>query len=116
MRFLLPDLSPQKISQPWDLFPILKMGTTITPHASGLVSPLICNIIVTENICPLTNPQPIRKSSNRNIEFYLARMQASKKEASAATLPNVRERALRAAATWKELYEKAELFEQRQQR
>lgn len=56
------------------------------------------------------------KPTSRNSEFYLARMRACEMEASAAALPNVRERALRAAAAWQEMYEKAQLFEKRQGR
>src|SRR3546814_5277032 len=54
------------------------------------------------------------KPTSRNSEIYLARMKACETEASTAALPNVRERALRAAAAWQEMYEKAQLFEKRQ--
>lgn len=56
------------------------------------------------------------KPTSRSGEFYLARMEACHVEASATALPNVRERALRAAAAWQEMYQKAQLFEQRQSR
>lgn len=56
------------------------------------------------------------KPTSRNSEFYRTRMKACETEASTAALPNVRERALRAAAAWQEMYEKAQLFEKRQGR
>ena len=49
----------------------------------------------------------------RNSRFYLARMQACQMEAKEASLPNVRDRALRAAVAWREMYQKALQFEQR---
>jgi len=62
------------------------------------------------------NSQPSLKPTTRSGEFYLARMQACQAEANATALPNVRDRALRAAAAWQEMYMKAQLFEQRQAR
>ncbi|WP_332816628.1 hypothetical protein [Sphingopyxis sp.] len=56
------------------------------------------------------------KPTLRNCEFYLARMNACQAEARTTSLPNVRDRALRAAAAWQEMYEKARLFEKRQGR
>ncbi len=58
------------------------------------------------------NPKP----TSRNSEFYLVRMKACEAEAGTASLPNVRDRALRAAAAWQEMHEKAQLFEKRQGR
>ena len=55
------------------------------------------------------NPKP----TARNSRFYLARMQACQTEAQEASLPNVRDRALRAAVAWREMYRKALQFEQR---
>ena len=40
------------------------------------------------------------KPTARNSRFYLARMQACQMEAKEASLPNVRDRALRAAVAW----------------
>jgi len=54
------------------------------------------------------------KPTARNSRFYLARMQACQTEANEASLPNVRDRALRAAVAWREMYQKALQFEQRQ--
>ncbi|MFA6218440.1 MAG: hypothetical protein WC692_01540 [Erythrobacter sp.] len=45
--------------------------------------------------------------SQQSYEFYVARAEASAAEASAATLENVRERALRAEATWMGLAKQA---------
>jgi hypothetical protein len=56
------------------------------------------------------------KPTVRNGEFFLTRLQASLAEANATELPKVRERALRAAAAWQEMYEKAQNFEKRQAR
>jgi len=56
------------------------------------------------------------KPTLRNCEFYLARMNACQAEANETSLPNVRDRALRAAAAWQEMYEKARQFEKRQGR
>jgi hypothetical protein len=53
------------------------------------------------------------KPTARNSRFYLARMQACQMEAKEASLPNVRDRALRAAVAWREMYQKALQFEQR---
>ena len=65
--------------------------------------------------CDMT-AQSSLKPTLRNCEFYLARMNACQAEASEASLPNVRDRALRAAAAWQEMHEKARLFEKRQGR
>jgi hypothetical protein len=59
-------------------------------------------------------PRPNLKPTTRNSEFFSARMRVSLAEANATDLPNVRERALRAAAAWQEMYEKAQQFEKRQ--
>jgi hypothetical protein len=56
------------------------------------------------------------KPASRNSHFYLIRMQACQNEATEASLPNVRERALRAAGAWRDMYEKAVQFEKRQGR
>jgi len=53
------------------------------------------------------------KPTSRNSQFYLVRMQACQSEATEASLPNVRDRALRAAGAWREMYEKAVQFEKR---
>jgi len=58
-------------------------------------------------------PKPSFKPTVRNSEFYLNRLNACLVEAREASLPRVRERSLRAAAAWKEMYEKAQLFEKR---
>ncbi|CCW19404.1 hypothetical protein EBBID32_37700 [Sphingobium indicum BiD32] len=58
-------------------------------------------------------PKPSLKPTVRNSEFYRHRLDACLAEAQAASLPLVRERSLRAAAAWKDMYEKAQLFEQR---
>jgi len=58
-------------------------------------------------------PKPSLKPTLRNSEFYLNRLDACLAEAREASLPLVRERSLRAAAAWKDMYEKAQLFEQR---
>src|SRR5690606_26626915 len=63
-------------------------------------------------MAPRTNNKP----TMRNSEFFLARMRASLIEASETTLPKLREQALRAAAAWQEMYDKALLFEKRQRR
>lgn len=52
------------------------------------------------------------KPTARNSRFYLARMQACRTEAKEASLPNVRDRALRAAVAWQEMYQKALQFEE----
>src|SRR3546814_12739581 len=57
--------------------------------------------------CDMTSP-PSPKPTVRNHEFYLARMNACQAEASETLLPNVRDRALRAAAAWQEMYNKAQ--------
>lgn len=51
---------------------------------------------------------PARKS-----DFYLSRLRTCLDEATDASLPRVRERSLRAAAAWKDMYESARLFEKR---
>lgn len=56
------------------------------------------------------------KPTVRNSAFYLARPTASLAEANEASLPQIRERALRAAAAWQAMYEKAQQFEKRQGR
>jgi hypothetical protein len=60
------------------------------------------------------NPRPNLKPTVRNSEFFLKRMNASLAEAKDAALPNVRNQALRAAAAWQEMYEKAQQFAKRQ--
>lgn len=70
----------------------------------------------TENDDAVVLRPPNLKPATRNSELFLTRMQASLAEANAADLPNVRERALRAAAAWQEMYEKAQQFESRQAR
>src|SRR3546814_13485912 len=60
--------------------------------------------------CDMTSP-PSPKPTVRNHEFYLARMNACKAEASETLLPNVRDRALRAAAAWQEMYNQAQQFD-----
>ncbi|WP_156457790.1 hypothetical protein [Altererythrobacter sp. Root672] len=62
---------------------------------------------------PRANQKPTGRSSS---EFFLARLQASLIEANESALPNIREQALRAAAAWKEMYDKAQLLEKRQSR
>jgi hypothetical protein len=57
--------------------------------------------------------KPLLKPTARNSEFYLSRLNTCLEEAKAASLPLVRERSMRAAAAWKEMYEKAQLFERR---
>lgn len=54
-----------------------------------------------------------QKPSARNSAFFLLRHDACLRNAEDAELPLVRERSLRAAAAWREMYDKAELFEQR---
>jgi len=49
----------------------------------------------------------------RNSDLYLNRLNACLADAQMAALPRVRERSLRAASAWQEMYEKAKLFEQR---
>jgi len=51
---------------------------------------------------------PARKS-----DFYFGRMRTCLDEATQATLPRVKERSLRAAAAWREMYERARTFEAR---
>jgi len=58
--------------------------------------------------------RPIVRPTLRNSDSYLARMNASLAEADGTSLPNVREQALRAAAAWREMYEKAQQFEKLQ--
>lgn len=53
------------------------------------------------------------KPSLCNSELYLSRSRACLEEAREASLPCVRERALRAATAWQEMYDKALLFERR---
>jgi hypothetical protein len=62
----------------------------------------------------MTSP-PSPKPTVRNHEFYLARMNACQAEASETLLPNVRDRALRAAAAWQEMYNKAQQFDEKRQ-
>lgn len=57
--------------------------------------------------------RPHFKPTLRNSHFYLSRLNACLEDARETSLPCVRERCLRAAAAWKEMYEKAELFEKR---
>tara|TARA_B110001454_G_scaffold61214_1_gene59692 strand:+ start:2205 stop:2387 length:183 start_codon:yes stop_codon:yes gene_type:complete len=49
----------------------------------------------------------------RNSEFYLQRLKKCLAEAEETSLPQVRERCLRAAAAWQEMYEKASTFDRR---
>lgn len=56
---------------------------------------------------------PLLKPAARNSAFYLSRFNACLENAREASLPRVRERSLRAAAAWHEMYEKAQLFERR---
>jgi hypothetical protein len=44
---------------------------------------------------------------NQTLEFYTQRVNEAEAEANAATLDNVRERALRSAATWRGLADQA---------
>lgn len=60
--------------------------------------------------------RPLLKPTARNSDFYLIRVNTCLEEAKEATLPRVRDRCLRAAAAWKEMYEKAQLFERRLRR
>lgn len=57
--------------------------------------------------------KPLLKPTARNSDFYLNRLNTCLEEAKEASLPRVRERSMRAAAAWKEMYEKAQLFERR---
>lgn len=57
--------------------------------------------------------KPLVKPTTRNSDFYLIRLNTCLEEAEEATLPRVRDRCLRAAAVWQEMYEKAQLFERR---
>jgi len=57
--------------------------------------------------------KPLLKPTARNSAFYLIRVNTCLEEAKQASLPHVRERSMRAAAAWKEMYEKAQLFERR---
>jgi hypothetical protein len=52
-------------------------------------------------------------SKPTNSALYLGRSNACLENAKAAALPRIRERSLRAAAAWREMYEKAQLFELR---
>jgi ApbE superfamily uncharacterized protein (UPF0280 family) len=61
-------------------------------------------------------PRSSLRLTARNSDFFFSRVQASLAEANATDLANVRERALRAAAAWQEMYEKAQQFERRQAR
>lgn len=61
-------------------------------------------------------PKQHFKPTARNSDFYQNRRDACLAEAKSEPLPQVRERALRAAAVWQEMYEKAQLFEKRQGR
>lgn len=70
----------------------------------------------TENDEAVILPRANLKPTTRNSEVFLTRMRASLAEANASDLPNVRERALRAAVAWQEMYEKAQQFESRQPR
>ena len=65
-------------------------------------------------VCNMTIPSS-PKPTIRNHEFYLARMNACRVEASETLLPNVRDRALRAAAVWQEMYNKAQQFDEKRQ-
>src|SRR3546814_9036820 len=53
--------------------------------------------------------KPLLKPTTRNSDFYLIRLNTCLEEAEEATLPRVRDRCLRAAAAWQEMYEKAQL-------
>jgi len=52
----------------------------------------------------------------RKSDFFLARMEQSIQEAEESVLPRVREQAMRAAAAWREMHDRARLFEDRQRR
>ena len=49
----------------------------------------------------------------RNSDLYLSRIKLGEEEARVTPLPNVRERALRAASVWQEMYDRAQQAEQR---
>lgn len=57
--------------------------------------------------------KPQLKPGSPKSEIYLHHVNLCLKQAKEAPLPRVRERCLRAAAAWKEMHEKAELFERR---
>ena len=46
-----------------------------------------------------------------NLAFYIAQADSAAEDARAATLPNVRERALRAEAAWRAMIARARNFE-----
>lgn len=56
--------------------------------------------------------KPVARPTARNSDLYLGRLNTCLAEAKEAALPRVRERSLRAAAAWKEMYEKAQRYEQ----
>jgi len=87
-------------SQPLARLKIAELSVAGHCHHEGSWSPAMTS----------HNPKP----TARNCRFYLARMQACQTEAQEASLPNVRDRALRAAVAWREMYQKALQFEQRQ--
>jgi hypothetical protein len=90
---------------------VRQLGRSVTQPASRAPATDKKNHGAHEMISPLN-----LKPTSRNSEFYRARMKACETEASTAALPNVRDRALRAAAAWQEMYEKAQQFEKRQGR
>lgn len=47
----------------------------------------------------------------RNSDLYLSRIKVCEEEARVTTLPNVRERALRAASVWQKMYDQAQQSE-----
>lgn len=64
--------------------------------------------------CDMTSQSGV-KPTLRNCELYLARMNACRAEADETLLPNVRDRALRAAAAWQEMYKKAQQYDEKRQ-
>jgi len=66
-----------------------------------------CRVVVLTN----TNRPLPRKS-----DFFLARLEQSMQDAEDCTLPRLREQAMRAAAAWREMHDRARLFEDRQRR
>lgn len=56
------------------------------------------------------------RTLSRESDFFFARTSQSMQEAEDSKLPRLREQAMRAAAAWREMHEKARLFEDRQRR
>src|SRR3546814_13779636 len=61
----------------------------------------------------IMNHEQHTKLPARKSDFYLGSMRTCLDEATQASLPRVRERSLRAAAAWREMYERARTFEAR---